>query len=130
MDDVTRLEDEEGVPASIGFAAMIALGKGVCEAGLGLLGIAAANSMDDTFGGGVLVFGVLAAIGGWLLWRGSRAGYYITLVLSAIGLVVAVVYLFRAESGILGATTVLAIFNALVLYLLLGRKSTREYFAR
>lgn len=130
MDDVTRYDDEAVVPASIGFAAMIALGKGLCEAGFGLIGILAANSMDDSFGGGALVFGILATIGGWLLWRGSRAGYYITVVLSAIGLVVAVIYLFRAESGVFGATTVLAIFNAVVLYLLLGRQTARGYFAR
>jgi uncharacterized membrane protein (DUF2068 family) len=130
MDDVTRLEDEGGVPGSIGFAALIALGKGLCEVAFGLLGILVANSMDDSFGGGVLVFGILATLGGWLLWRGSRAGYYLTLALAALGLVVAVIYLFRAESGIFGATTVLAIFNALVLYLLLGRQTAREYFAR
>jgi uncharacterized membrane protein (DUF2068 family) len=130
MDDVTRLDDEAVVPGSIGFAALLTLGKGLFEAGFGLLGIIVANSMDDTFGGGVLVFGLLATLGGWLLWRGSRAGYYLTLALSALGLVVAVVYLFRAESGIFGATTVLAILNALVLYLLLGRRTAREYFGR
>jgi hypothetical protein len=63
-----------------------------------------------------------------LLLRGSRAGYYITVVLSALGLIVAVIYLFRSDSAVFGATLVAGVLNALVLYLLLWRKSAREYF--
>jgi uncharacterized membrane protein (UPF0136 family) len=129
MDDVGQL-DEDGVPAAVGIAAMIGFAKAIFEAGFGLLGILIANSLDDSFGGGVLVFGIVYAIASLLLLRGSRAGYYVTVALSALGLVVAVIYLFRAESGVFGATLVAALLNALVLYLLLWRKSARAYFAR
>ena len=128
MDDARRME--EGVPASIGFAAMIGFAKAIFEAGFGLLGILIANSLDDSFGGGMLVFGIVFAIASLLLWRGSRAGYWITVVLSALGLVVAVLYLFVSESAVFGATLVAGVLNALVLYLLLVRKSAREYFTR
>jgi uncharacterized membrane protein (UPF0136 family) len=128
VEDVRELD--EGVPAAVGFAALIGLGKAIFEAGFGLLGLAVANSIDDSFGGGILVFGILFAIASLLLWRGSRAGYYLTVVLSALGLVVAVIYLFRSEDATFGATLVSAFFNAVVLYLLLGRKSVRAYFAR
>jgi hypothetical protein len=129
MEDVRQLEEKD-VPAAVAFAGFIGLGKAVFEAGFGLLGIAVANSMDDTFGGGLLVFGILFGIASWLLLRGSRAGYYLTVALSALGLAVAVIYIFGSESAVLGATLVTAIFNAVVLYLLLGRTSAREYFAR
>jgi uncharacterized membrane protein (UPF0136 family) len=129
MDDVREL-DEGGVPAAVGFAAIIGLGKAVFEAGFGFIGIIAAKTMDDSFGGGILVFGIIYAIASLLLMRGSRAGYYLTIALSTLGLVVAVIYLFRSEDAVFGATLVTIIFNALVLYLLLGRKSAREYFAR
>jgi uncharacterized membrane protein (UPF0136 family) len=114
----------------VGLAAIIGFGKAVFEAGFGLLGILIANSLDDSFGGGMLVFGIVFAIASLLLWRGSRAGYYLTVALSALGLIVAVVYLFRSESAVFGATLVAGGLNALVLYLLVARKSAREYFAR
>jgi uncharacterized membrane protein (UPF0136 family) len=128
MDEGRRME--EGVPAAVGFAAIIGFAKAIFEAGFGLLGILIADSLDDSFGGGMLVFGIVFAIASLLLWRGSRAGYYVTVALSALGLIVAVVYLFRSESAVFGATLVAGGLNALVLYLLLWRKSAREYFAR
>jgi uncharacterized membrane protein (UPF0136 family) len=128
MDDVRRIE--EGVPPAVGVAAIIGFAKAIFEAGFGLLGILIADTLDDSFGGGMLVFGIVFAIASLLLWRGSRAGYYLTVVLSALGLIVAVVYLFRSESAVFGATLVAGGLNALVLYLLLWRKSAREYFAR
>jgi uncharacterized membrane protein (UPF0136 family) len=126
MEDVRQIE--EGTPPAVGIAAMIGFAKALFEAGFGLLGIVIANTMDDSFGGGMLAFGIVYAIASLLLLRGSRVGYYITVVLSALGLIVAVLYLFRSDSAVFGATLVAGLLNALVLYLLLWRKSAREYF--
>jgi hypothetical protein len=126
--DVARELDSRDVPAAVGFAAIIGLGKAAFEVIFGVIGILAAKTMDDSFGGGMLAFGIVFAIASLMLLRGSRVGYYVTVVLSALGLVVAVVYLFRAESGVFGGTLVVAFFNAVVLYLLLGRTSARAYF--
>ena len=127
MDDVRKL-DEEGAPASVTIAAMVGFAKAIFEISFGVLGIAVANSLDDSFGGAILAFGIVFAIASLLLLRGSRVGYYLTLALSALGLVVAVMYVPESESSTQGATIVAAFFNALVLYLLLGRKAAREYF--
>ena len=62
--------------------------------------------------------------------RGNKVGLYITVALSALGLIAAIVYLFRAEDAVFGAVLVIAGLNALVLYLLLGTKSARAWFAR
>jgi uncharacterized membrane protein (UPF0136 family) len=89
-----------------------------------------ANSMDDSFGGGVLAFGIIYAIASYLLSRGNRLGYYLTIALSALAVVVAIVYALDSEGGVLGGIIVVVVFNALVLYLLLGRESAREFFRR
>ena len=89
-----------------------------------------AKSMDDSFGGGVLAFGIVYLIASYLLSRGNRFGYYLTILLSALAVVVAIVYALDSEGGILGGIIVIVVFNALVLYLLLGRESAREFFRR
>jgi uncharacterized membrane protein (UPF0136 family) len=128
MSDVLDFESRD-VPGPVAFAGMIGLAKAVFEVLFGVIGVAAANSMDDSFGGGVLAFGIIYAIASFLLLRGNRLGYYVTIALSTLALVVAVVYTLRADAGILGATLVAGALNALVLYLL-GRKSAREFFSR
>lgn len=122
--------ESRDTPGPVAFAGMIGIAKAIFEGGFGLLGLAVANSMDDSFGAGMLVFGIVFAIASWLLLKGNRTGYYLTIALSALGLVVAVVYAFGSEGGVLGAIIVVVALNALVLYLLLGRQSTREFFNR
>jgi hypothetical protein len=107
---------------------MIGLAKATLEGLFGVLGLAIANSVDDSFGTGILVFGVVYAIASVLLLRGSRLGYYLTVALAVLGLVVAVVYIFQSEGSAMGGAIVIALFNALVLYLLIGRKSVRDFF--
>lgn len=129
MSDTLDFEKRD-VPGPVAIAGMIGIAKAIFEGGFGLLGLAVADSVDDSFGGGLLAFGIVFAIASLLLLRGNRGGYYLTVALSVIGLVIGVVYLFQAESASFGAAIVIAFFNALVLYLLLGRKSSRDFFAR
>ena len=129
MSDVLDLESRD-TPFPVALAGMIGLAKAAMEVLSGVLGLAIANSVDDSFGTGVLVFGIVYAIVSILLLRGNRFGYYVTVALATLGLVVAVAYTFRSEAGVVGATLVIAFFNALVLYLLLGTKSGRDFFGR
>jgi uncharacterized membrane protein (UPF0136 family) len=122
--------ESRDVPGSVALAGMIGLGKALFEGFYGVLGIAIASSLDDSFGTGVLVFGIVYAIASILLLRGSRLGYYLTVVLSALGLVVAVVYMFSSEGTVFGGALLIALLNALVLYLLLGREGARDFFGR
>jgi uncharacterized membrane protein (UPF0136 family) len=129
MEGVRKL-DGVGPPAVVGIAAMIGFAKAIFETTFGVLGIAISSGVDDSFGGGILAFGIVYAIASLLLWRGSRVGYYLTVALSVLGVVVGVIYLFRSEGANFGATLVATLLNALVLYLLLGTTSARRYFAR
>jgi uncharacterized membrane protein (UPF0136 family) len=127
MSDALDFESRD-TPFPVALAGLIGLAKAAMEVFFGVLGLAVANSVDDSFGTAVLVFGIVYAIASFMLLRGSRFGYYLTVALSTLGLVVAVAYLFRSEAGVIGATLIVAFFNALVLYLLLGTKSARGFF--
>jgi hypothetical protein len=110
MSDVLGFESRD-TPFPVALAAMIGIAKAAMEVLFGVLGVATANSVDDSFSTGLLVFGIVY-----------------TVALATLGLVVAVAYLFRSEAGVVGATLIVAFFNALVLYLLLGTKSGRGFF--
>jgi hypothetical protein len=127
MTDALDLESRD-TPFPVALAGMIGLAKAALEVLFGVLGLLIADSVDDSFGGGVLVFGIVYAIASLMLLRGSRLGYFVTIALATLGLVVAVAYTFRSEAGVVGATLVVAFFNALVLYLLLGTRSGRAFF--
>jgi hypothetical protein len=120
--------ESRDTPFPVALAGMIGIAKALFEGFYGVLGIAVASSVDDSFGVGALVFGVVFLIASILLLRGSRFGYYVTVALSVIGLVGAVVYMFSSAGAVFGGALLIALTNALVLYLLLGRDSSREFF--
>jgi uncharacterized membrane protein (UPF0136 family) len=130
MEEARVIEDDGGAPGVVGIAAMIGLGKAAFEILFGILGIAVANTIGDDFGTGALIFGLAFLLSSWLLLKGNRIGFLATVALSALGLVAAVVYLFRSSDAVFGAVLLVAGLNALVLYLLLGTRSAREYFTR
>ena len=122
--------ESHNTPGSVGFAAIIGLAKAAFEIFFGLIGIFSAKTVDDSFAGAILAFGIVYAIASYLLMRGSRAAYVVTVALSTLGLVVAIAYMFRSGGGIFAGTFAIAAFNALVLFLLLGTRSAREFFSR
>ena len=120
--------ESRNVPPSVALAGMIGLAKAIFEGLYGVLGIAISSSVDDSFGTGALIFGIVYAIASIMLLRGSRFGYYLTVALSTLGLVGAVVYMFSSKGTVFGGTLLIALLNALVLYLLVGRKGARDFF--
>jgi uncharacterized membrane protein (UPF0136 family) len=126
----TQALDEGGAPAVVGIAAMIGLGKAAFEGLFGIIGLAAADSVHDGFGLGATIFAILYAGSAWLMVRGNRLGMYVTVALSALGLVAAIIYFLDASDVIFMAVLLIGGLNALVLYLLLGTRSARAYFAR
>jgi len=120
--------DSRDTPFPVALAGMIGIAKALFEGFYGVLGIAVASSVDDSFGAGALVFGIVYLIASIMLLRGNRLGYYATIALSVIGLVGAVVYMFSSSGTVFGGALLIALTNALVLYLLLGRDSPREFF--
>lgn len=128
--DTTRDLDEDGTPAAVGFAAMIGFAKAAFEGMFGVIGAFAAESVRDSWAGTVLAFAIVYFLASWLLWRGSRLGYWASAGLAALGLLGAVIYLFQATDASFAAALLAGGLNALVLYLLLGTKSAREFVGR
>ncbi len=122
--------ESRNVPGSVALAGMIGIAKAVFEVFFGVLGIVLASSVDNSFGTGAVIFGIVYAIASIMLVRGSRFGYYVTVALSTLGLVVAIVYMFSSKGTVFGGTLLIALLNALVLYLLVGRKSARDFVGR
>ncbi len=120
--------DSRDTPFPVALAGMIGIAKALFEGFYGVLGIAIASSVDDSFGAAALVFGIVYLIASIMLLRGNRLGYYATIALSVIGLVGAVVYMFSSSGTVFGGALLIALTNALVLYLLVGRDSPREFF--
>ena len=127
MSDPLEFESRD-TPFPVALAGMIGIAKALFEGFYGVLGIAIASSVDDSFGAGALVFGIVYLIASIMLLRGNRLGYYATIALSVIGLVGAVVYMFSSSGTVFGGALLIALTNALVLYLLVGRDSPREFF--
>ena len=119
--------DSRDTPFPVALAGMIGIAKALFEGFYGVLGIAVASSVDDSFGVGALVFGIVYLIASIMLLRGNRLGYYATIALSVIGLVGAVVYMFSSSGTVFGGALLIALTNAFVLWLLVGRDSSREY---
>ena len=100
MEQTTTIEDEGKAPGVVGIAALIGFGKAAFEGLMGIIGVAASHSLGDSFGGAMLAFGILFFLSSWLLLKGSKAGYWASVILSALGLTAAVVYLFRSSDAI------------------------------
>jgi uncharacterized membrane protein (UPF0136 family) len=126
----TSTIDEGKAPGVVGIAALIGFGKAAFEGLMGIIGVAASHSLGDSFGGAMLAFGILFFLASWLLLKGSKAGYWASVILAALGLTAAVVYLFKSSDVIFMAFVLIGGLNALVLYLLLGTRSAREFFGR
>src|SRR6476469_7590536 len=101
MSDPLEFESRD-TPFPVALAGMIGIAKALFEGFYGVLGIAIASSVDDSFGAAALVFGIVYLIASIMLLRGSRAGYYVPVALSVIGLVGAVVYLFGSSGTVFG----------------------------
>jgi hypothetical protein len=89
-----------------------------------------AKTVDDSFAGAILAFGIVYAVASYLLMRGEPRG------LCGDGRALDARargrhrYMFRSGGCIFAGKFAIAAFNALVLFLLLGTKSAREFFSR
>jgi hypothetical protein len=112
-------------PFVVVIAAIVGLCKALFEILIGVIGFFA-DEMSNQFGGGILVFGLVFLAATLLLLRGSPIGYWITVVLSAIGAAVALIYAFSGPNEFLVPGLVSAATNLAVIYLLF-RPAARNY---
>jgi hypothetical protein len=116
-------------PFVVSLAAVIALCKAFYLIALGILGAVIADSVGDTFSWGILVFGAVYAVVGFLVPRGSRLARAVLGLLSLVTAVIGVVYAFTGPSSAVVPSLVATAFALIVLLALYWPESARAYFA-
>ena len=119
---------ERSTPFPVAIAAMVALATAAFLLFMGVIGVASANSVSDSFGVGVLIFGIVYAVAGYLLFRGSRPARAIIAGLSLIAAVVAVIYAFSGPTAAIVPSLVTAALALGVIVLLYLPESSKAHF--
>jgi hypothetical protein len=112
-------------PFVVVLAAIVGFSKALFEILIGVIGFFA-DEMSNQFGGGIFVFGLVFLAATLLLLRGNLLGYWVTVILSALGAAVALVYAFSGPNDFLVPGLVSAAANLAVIWLLF-RPAARNY---
>jgi hypothetical protein len=96
----------------------------------GLIGVAAADKVSDTFGIGLVILGLVVLAATIMLGRGNRLGRLVLAALSALTLIVSVVYAFVGPSYSTGPGFATAFVTLGTIALLYWPQSAKDYFAK
>jgi hypothetical protein len=127
LDEVVEVAFRKAPPAvllawAFGFVKALVLGI------TGIVGVAAWDDVTNPWGIGALVLGALFGLASLGLLRGSRAARVLLAALAVVGGVVAVVYVFVGPTSAMFLALVAAALDVVVLWLLYGPRSARDYF--
>ena len=95
---------------------------------MGIIGIVAWDSVTDPWGYGALALAILFGLASYLLLRGKPFARLVLAALAVAGGVLALIYVFVGPTSAILPSLVTAAFDALVLWLLYGPRSSKEYF--
>jgi len=116
------------LPFPVWLAAIFAFAKAGFLALMGIIGLFAWEGVSDPWGIGALVLAALFAIAAFLLLRGSGGARMVLAGLAAIGGAVAIVYAFIGPTSAILPSLTTAALAAIVIWLLYGLGSSKEYF--
>ena len=119
---------DRGFPASVFVASLFGFAKAAFLGFMGIIGIVAWDSVTDPWGYGALALAILFGLASYLLLRGKPFARLVVAALAVGGGVLALIYVFVGPTSAILPSLVTAVFDALVLWLLYGRRSSREYF--
>ena len=105
-------------PFWVDLVAVITLCKAAFLLFFGLIGILAQNSVSDPWGEGLIAIGVVLAVLGWILPRGSRIARFLLAAIAALSGIAAIVWAFNAPRSALIEALVMLGFAVVVLVLL------------
>ena len=122
----------EGNRRDLPFVVMVASFFGFAKAAflgfMGLIGLLSWEEVTEPWGIGALVLAALFALASLALLRGSRAARLVLAGLAVVGGVAALVYMFVGPTSAIGPSLVTAAMAAILVWLLYGTRSAREYF--
>jgi len=106
----------------------------LCKAALlllfGAVGIAAESSVSSSWGEGMVVLGVVFAVFGWILPRGSRVARIVLALLAVASAIIAIVWAVNAPRSALIEALVMLGFAVVVVVLLYVPEGVKEYFRK
>jgi hypothetical protein len=116
-------------PFVVTIAAILGFAKAAFLGFMGLIGILTWDDVTDPWGIGALVLAALFGLGSFALLRGSRGARVVLAALAVVGGGAALVYLFVGPTSAISPSLMTAALAALLLWLLYGTRSAKEYFA-
>jgi hypothetical protein len=116
------------LPASVFVASLFGFAKAAFLAIMGIIGIVAWDDVTNPWGIGALVVAALFGLASLALVRGYPVARLLLGVIAVVGGVSALVYVFVGPTSAIGPALVTAALDAVVLWLLYGTQSAREYF--
>jgi hypothetical protein len=123
--EATRRE----LPFPVWLAAIFGFAKAGFLALMGVIGVLAWDGVTDPWGIGALVLAALFGLASYLLLRGSRAARLVIGGLAVLGGGLALLYVFVGPTSAILPSLTTAALDALLLWLLYGSRSAKEYFA-
>jgi len=117
------------LPFPVWLASIFAFAKAGFLALMGVIGLFAWEGVSDPWGIGALILAALFAIAAYMLLKGSPAARTVLGALAVIGGVIAIVYVFVGPTSAILPSLTTAVLAAIVLWLLYGIRSSKEYFA-
>jgi len=116
------------LPFPVWLASIFGFAKAGFLALMGVIGLFAWEGVSDPWGIGALILAALFAIASFMLLRGSSAGRVILAGLAVIGGAIAIVYVFVGPTSAILPSLTTAVLAAIVIWLLYGLRSSKEYF--
>jgi len=95
---------------------------------MGVIGVLAWDGVSDPWGIGSLIMAALFGIASYMLMRGNRVARIVLAALAVIGGVTAIVFAFIGPASAILPSITTAVLAAIVIWLLYGLRSSKEYF--
>jgi hypothetical protein len=127
LDEVVEVAARETPPAVL-LASVFGFAKAAFLGFMGIIGVVAWDDVTNPWGIGALVLAALFGLTSYALLRGSRAARVVLAALAVFGGVMALVYVFVGPTSAIFPSLVTAALDAVVLWLLYGSRSARDYF--
>ena len=122
----------EATARELPFPVWLAVIFGFAKAGflalMGVIGVLAWNGVSDPWGIGSLIMAALFGIASYMLMRGNRVARIVLAALAVIGGATAIVFAFIGPTSAILPSITTAVLDAIVLWLLYGVRSSKEYF--
>ena len=119
---------QRDLPASVFFASLFGFAKAAFLGFMGLIGVVTWDDVSDPWGIGALVLALLFGLASYGLLRGHPAARLVIGALAVIGGVLALIYVFVGPTSAIPASLGTAALDGVVLWLLYGTRSSKEYF--